>query len=126
MIEGLYPITTQDGRPIPMEIVKPSSLIYWELVSGVEKVVTIPAGFAVCFVVTTANCFIRNADVTFGAVAEDTEYADAILLPADNVVTLNLTPGAGRRIYPLSDGVIYLSAVKQWAAMVQDMQSRVG
>ena len=126
MIEGLYPLTTQDGRAIPLDIVKPSSLIYWNLVKDTEKTVVIPAGFEVCFAFSTAHCYLRNADVAIGVPAEATEYTDTMLIVSDSILTLNLTPGAGRRIMPLGDGVIYLSAVKQWAALVQDIQSRLG
>lgn len=121
----LYPLSTQDGQAIPFDIVKPSSLVFWTLVADTQKNATIPAGFVTGFFFCTTDCVFRNADVTLVGMAEATEYADAIFIPSNTVVSVTLTPGASK-IMPLGNGTLYLSKVQQWAALVQTIQSQLG
>lgn len=124
--DGVYPLSTQDGQAIPLDIVKPSALIFWNLAATVERTVTIPAGFDVCYVFSTTNCLIHNNVTSFGTPVEDHVYPDSALVLANTILILNFVPGANRRIYPLGNGVIYLSAFQQWGALTQQLQTRIG
>lgn len=119
----LYPFSTQDGKAVPAEIIRPKKLIWWPLLTAVNKAIVIPDGMMTAYIFSTATCVLKVGGTAFASFLAGTEYTDAMLIPADTVVTVSLAPGDAF-IWPLAAGTIYLSAIEQWAALSQQIQSR--
>lgn len=125
-IKGLYPLSTQDGKAIPLDVVKPSTLVKADFVAATPLSVTIPADTAICYLFATKACVLRMAAVALPAVlVSGTEYANAIFIPENMPMTLLLEAGEA---YVLGEesGSIYISAVEQWGALLQQRQASVG
>lgn len=122
-VKGQYPLATQDGQAVPLEIVKAASFLFAVLVNGVNKQLTIPAGIVTAYVMSTVNCVLKNASAPFTALAADTVYADSMFIPADHLTTIQLTPGT-INIWPLGAGTIYITGIEQWAALSQALQAK--
>lgn len=122
-VKGQYPLATQDGQAVPLEIVKAANFLFAVLVANVNKPVTIPAGLVTAYVLSTVNCVLKNASAAFTALAADTNYPDAMFIPSDHLTTLQLTPGV-INIWPLASGTIYITGIEQWAALSQALQAK--
>lgn len=121
---GQYPFSTQDGQAVPLEIVKPVSLIFWNIINGSDKTITIPAGYGSVYVFSSIACIFRNIDMAFATFVEATEYTKSIFVPANTVVSMQVESGTGH-IFGLGTGRLYMSSIEQWASLSQSLQSSV-
>lgn len=119
----LYPFSTQDGQAIPVEIIKPTKLIWWSLIKNVAKIVTIPAGMNTAYALSSGDCLFRVGTPNFTSNTQDTVMDNTMFIPANTIITVALIPGAAS-FWPLISGNIYLSAIQQWASLSQSLQSR--
>lgn len=123
---GIYPLSTQDGRDIPFDIIKPLSLIFYTLAANVVKTINIPTTVKLAYVYSRVDCLVRfNATALPYPVVQDTVYSDAIFIPAATPVSVVVNSGVGS-ILPFTSGNIYISFVEQWASLSQPIQSNVG
>jgi hypothetical protein len=126
-IAGIYPLSSQDGKAIPLDVVKPSSLVKFNFVAGVAADVTIPAGYLLCWVFATKPCILRLSAVNLpAALVAGTAYDKALYIPQDMPLTVVLTPGEASLLGLAADGELYINAVEQWGALLQSKQASVG
>ena len=123
----LYPLSGQDGQPIPLHIVKPVSMSSYNMVKDVAAAISIPPGFSVVFAYSTVSCILRTG---IGAalpspLLNGIEYLNAIFIPAECPMTLNIPAGVGS-LLGLATGKLFLSSTQQWGSITQDQQSRIG
>lgn len=122
---GLYPLSTQDGKAIPLDVIAPSSLVKFSFVAGVASDVIIPAGYNVCWLFATKACILRLSATDLPvALVDGTPYDYALYVPAQMPITVMLTSGEAS-LLGLGDGDLYINAVEQWAALLQRNQSSV-
>ncbi len=129
-VPGLYPLSTQDGKAIPLDVVSPLSLIPFTLVAATPKAITFPVGYSLVYLYSTVTCFIQfNENVLPAALVDATEYVDAMMLPADTIVTAYVGDGIealNASVVASAAGVLYVNSVEHWAALVQRLQSTIG
>lgn len=128
--EGLYPLSTQDGKAIPLDIVKPKGLAFFNIpVTGSLAVdAIIPTGYKVCWLYATQDCIIKFSAVNLPVpLVEGTNYEDAVFIPAQTPIVIAVTEGEASLV-GLGDsaGILYINHVEQWAAMLQRQQVSIG
>ena len=122
----IYPLATQDGKAVPLDVAEPIALIYYPLVANTKKDITIPGGWTFMYVFSTCNCVLSTNDTDLpNTLVDGTTYNDAIFIPANTPVIITTVAGAGS-ISPLANGNIYLNKIEKWAALVQSNQSSFG
>lgn len=123
---GIYPLSTQDGRDIPLDIIKPLSLILYDLVANAIKTINVPTTVKLTYIYSRVDCIIKfNSTLLPYPMLQDTIYTDAMFIPAATPVSVVVNSGVGS-ILPLASGRIYLSFVEQWASLSQPIQSNIG
>jgi hypothetical protein len=117
----LYPFATQDGKAIPLDIIKSSGLMLRTF--GVSAAsFTIPAGVAVAALIASNPCVLRFGTTLPDNLVEDELYSDTILIPKDMVVTASVVPGTAYVKGLTSTGKLYLQFFEKWAGLALDRQ----
>lgn len=123
----LYPLATQDGKSIPLDVVKPLSLFSALIVEGTPTVFEVPADYVIAAIYATVDCIVRfSATPLPSGIVTETAYSNAIFVPANILCNLVVTPGAASVLGVAGAGVIYISSVQQWAALIQPNQANFG
>lgn len=124
--DGLYPFSTQNGQAVPLEIVKPLSLIQWLLVNGTPQSITIPAG-KTAWVYSEVDAILSiNAVALPAALVNGTVYSGGIFIPANTPVTIEITAGAAYLLAISASGKFWMNVFTQWAALSQPVQTSIG
>lgn len=118
---GVYPFATQDGKPIPLDIIKSAGFLWQSFIAGVGSRFDIPPDKTVGVLIATTACL-----VTFGTDLSDfmsnKVYNDTILIPADSPVTVSLIPGKAYVRSLTSPGTLYIQLIEKWAGLALDKQ----
>lgn len=122
--DQLYPLSTQDGKAIPLDVARPLGLFPVAFTDGVVSDFTLPDEYNIVSVYATAACILRIGS-TIAAVANETEIADAIYIAADTHYDIIITSGACA-VWGLGAGTIYITSLQQWGALLQSNQTQVG
>jgi hypothetical protein len=123
----LYPLVSQGGQAIPLEIVKPISMMQWTMMAGAAQEITIPAEAKTAWFYSSVNCVIcfgSGAGVP-STLIDDTEYPNAIFIPAGHPINIEVTPGVAT-LLGFTSGVAFMNFMVQWAALSQARQTTVG
>lgn len=119
MPAGIYPFSTQDGKAIPLDIIKPKGLISCAYTNGVVAHCVIPPDGSVGVLTSSFPCILR-----FGAVdmpvppVDGVYYPDAVYIPAGGIITVALTPGPVSVVGAATkSGVLYIQLIEQWAGL---------
>lgn len=117
-----YPLSTPDGTPIPMEIIKPHSFVQKNFIAGiVSAAVAVPTDVEIMSITTTEDCIIK-----FGGTAalpvDNTPLLDSMFI--DKNVRICLAPKAATfTIMGISlDGVANIQFIEKWAGLAVQTQ----
>ena len=123
----LYPLVSQGGQAIPLEIVKPVSMLQWTMVAGVAQEITIPAGARTAWFYSNSNCVLCFGSGTGvpNVLVDGTEYPNAMFIPAGHPINIEVTEGVAT-LLGFTSGVAFMNIVVQWAALNQARQTTVG
>ena len=122
----LYPLSTQDGKHIPLDVVKPLGLTAFTMTANTAADITVPVGYSLVWLYATAACVLHMTAVNLpNALVSGTNYTDSIFIPADTLMTIVVEEGECS-LLGLGAGTLYMNSVEQWAALVQPLQSSVG
>lgn len=121
-----YPLSTADGKAIPLDIVKPSALVFiaFENSSGSgSTLVTIPDRTEILSVVTDEDCLIR-----FGAVASipasGVLLSNAVFVPAGMQIMLAPPANTLSVIGTGPDtGTLAITLMDKWAQLATSLQT---
>lgn len=119
---GIYPFATQDGKAIPLDIIKPEGILLQTFGVGSSSSFTLPEGSLVGTFTATSACLVRFGTDLPGSLAADTLYAETLLIPAETTVTCALTAGLVYVIGLVEEGTIYVQLIKKWAGLALDRQ----
>lgn len=123
----LYPLSSQKGDAIPLEIVKPLSLISFSFATNVAADVTIPAAYNCCWLYATEDCILRFSATNLPAgLVSGTEYDKALFIPKGTPLVVQVTPGECSLLGGAAAGKLYVNHVQQWAGLTQSNQSSFG
>lgn len=121
-----YPFSTREGDAIPLEIIRPRSLVQFTMPAGTPVSVTIPQAYGSCYVYSTKDCILQFATTALpAALVSGTEYFNAMIIPANTLLNMMATPGAAQLLCP-SGGVLTVVSIDQWAVLKQQNQLSIG
>jgi hypothetical protein len=127
MTKGLYPLSTQDGKAIPLDVVKPASMVSYNFAANTAGAIVIPASYGLCYVFATQNCILRlSATALPAGLVSGTEYQDTFFIPANTLMTIFLTGGAAQLLGGAYAGSLNICSVEQWGAFLQSRQVQYG
>lgn len=118
---GVYPFSTQDGKAIPLDIIRPKGLIICAFTPAALLTVshcTIPDGTVVGVLTSSAECIVRFGPEDIPSVLEDgTLYEDTVFIPAGGGVTVVLQPGPISVTGTNKAGALFIQIIDQWAGL---------
>lgn len=112
---GIYPFSTQDGKVIPLDIIKGQAVIPQPYLPASDSMFSIPAWAGVGVLMSDTGCLVR-----FGAaiaVEAGVPISDCIVVPAGGIITTVLTPGEVHVQGLTKGGTLYVQLIEQWAAI---------
>lgn len=118
---GVYPFATQDGKAIPLDIIKPISIITKTFVSGSDSSLVIPSGAVVGTITATKDCILRFG-FAVGSLVDGAELSDSVFLPENATITLALTVGTAYVRGIANSGSIYIQLIEKWAGLALNAQ----
>jgi len=117
----VYPFATQDGKPIPLDIIRPAGLIKIDFGNISNVNFTLADTYTEGIILATAACIVRQGS-TIPSIADGTFYQDMFLVYTNTLITVSLLAGP---IYVkgLTDsGTLYLQLVEKWAGLALPKQ----
>lgn len=118
---GIYPFATQDGKAIPLDIIKPKGIIFQSFTAGASAQITIPADATVGVIFSDKACAI-GFGVDVPALVANTYYPTTALIPVGSIVTLALTPGTAYVRGLTDSGNIWIQLIEKWAGLALNTQ----
>jgi hypothetical protein len=123
----LYPLSSQRGEAIPLEMVRPASLTMFSFLAGAAGDITIPVGYKTCWLYATQDCILKlSATDLPAALISGTEYSRALFIPANTPLAVLLEAGEASLLGLAAAGNLYINSITQWAALSQALQSELG
>lgn len=123
----LYPLSSQRGDAIPLEIIKPLSLVAYNFIAVTSGDITIPASYNCCWLYATKDCILAFTVANLpAALVSGTEYLNTIFIPANSPIAIQVTPGEASLLGLNEDGILYMNSIQQWAGLVQNRQAAFG
>lgn len=122
--DELYPYSTPDGSPIPLDIISPLSVVMVTYAASIATSFTIPANMALCSLYSTTGCYLRMGAVLPDPLVTNTEYSNTLFIPPYTTLTAKLVPGTGS-IYPFTEaspGILVLQGLQKWSFMALQRQ----
>lgn len=117
IINEQYPLTTQDGVAIPLDIIKPSGLIFQALTSSAWTSITIPLKTDLVMLKASEDCILDMTGLAAIAFVEGAYNAKALYLPKGFVVAVAIDPGVIKARAVSTATVLYIQGIYKWAAL---------
>lgn len=117
---GIYPFSTQDGKSIPLDIIKPTGIMVrsFPAAGGIVSHCTIPDGSVVGVLTSSVECIVRFGAVDIPAtLVDDTLYTNAVFIPAGAIVAVVLPAGILSVIGRGAAGTLFIQLIEQWAGL---------
>lgn len=116
----LYPFSTEDGKTIPLDIIRPVGLMQVNVpVAGFAASAIIPADWALASFYSKEGCIVQLGTATLnGALTPGMVYPDALVVPPRCLVVSTLLPGECRIISLEGDtGTVFIQRIQKWAGI---------
>lgn len=118
--QELYPFSTSDNKAIPLDVILPRECTIKAIAANTAASFTIPAGYDLVFIYTSVAVLIDFGNAASYPLADATEYASAIFLPAEGTMTVRLPSTGAVKIVPLiadEAGTVVIQNIQKWAAL---------
>lgn len=119
--EQLYPLSSQDGTPIPIDAIRP--ITSWWIAVVTDGPTALPVSLAdeLYVIYSTVPAFLSfTGEITAGPVPDDTVIDDTVFLPAHTQMTIVAKAGTGSAISMgegNGSGRIYATKVERWSGL---------
>lgn len=127
-VAGRYPLSTAEGTPIPLEVIRPYGTVSKTFTAvGASSTVDVPATVDVFSVLSTEDCVIQFAasSASASALVDGVLTADAITIVANLLTTVS--PPIDKRNMSLrgltASGSAYFNFYEKWAGLSLSPQS---
>ncbi len=111
----LYPFSTQDGKAIPLEIVRPLAFVFVALSTSYGSVV-LNNKFNLAALFASVDCVMDTTGLETTLVA-GTTYNGMLFIPANTVVMAALPTITAKVRSIADDGQLFIQGVQQWSAL---------
>lgn len=120
----LYPFTTEDSIAIPLDIIRPLSLIKKSFLAAGTSVLTIPVGWSVASFFSPTGCIIQFAAAAIpNPPVDGIAYADALLVPPNCIVTSTVLEGVATVVSLAGvTGYVVAQHIQKWSGLVLKRQ----
>ena len=112
-----YPLTTQDGTAIPLDIIRPLGLIYQTVSSSGWTTMTIPAGMELAMFKASEDCYVDLTGTVAVAPVAGTHYPSMLFVPRGFIVSSTVAPGTIKVRSVSVAGQIFIQGIQKWAAL---------
>ena len=124
--DDLYPFSTQDGKAIPNDVVKPLATVSFAINAGASNNIVIPDGYTLVWVYATKHCLLKiGANDLPAPLIAGTSYANTTFIPAESPMVLLVSAGAADLQGVGTAGTLYMMSIVQWAGLHQVKQTSV-
>ena len=114
----IYPLATQNGQAIPLDIVKPVKMTKLAVASDSLASITFASDHEIAFLYSDVDVVLSFTGESFTLpLANGTEYNDAIFVPAYTLMTVEVLAGAGKAVSLAGSGYLIIQFVEKWAAL---------
>lgn len=121
----VYPFSTEDNKSIPLEVIRPISLIRQSVLSAGPSVLTIPVGWKVASFYCSVSCYIEFGAASMpNVLLNNTPYANTLWIPSETIVVATVLEGTARIVNAGTAGVGYLIAqqIQKWGGLAPRRQ----
>ena len=125
MLNDLYPLSTQDGVPIPLDIIRPYGTMRLSIPTGTGlSLVALGVTVPILILRSTVDCFIRFG--TVASVPVGSVLLNSLFLPSNEtiVVAPSLTSISVIEDGVLGTGKLTIQLVEQWAGLGRELPYR--
>lgn len=117
----VYPFATQDGKAIPLDIIRPAGLIQLAFNNSSVVNFTLTDTYTEGIILATSACIIRQGS-TIPSIVDGTFYQDMFLVYTDTLITVSLLPGIIYVKGLTGSGTLYLQLIEKWAGLALPKQ----
>lgn len=122
----IYPLSTPSGAAIPLDIVRPASLVMFDFTAGAVSDIVLSSEFTTCWLYATEDCILRLTNTLPAALVSGTVYDRTIFVPASSPISVLLEAGNAAILGLSANGKLYINSITQWAALAQQRQIQYG
>lgn len=119
---NVYPFATQDGKAIPLDILRPSGIMILTFQVATESFFIIPNGYEVGIFFSPTWVLARFGQPFTVPVLNNTLYTDALIIPSGTMTVASLTQGPCYIKGLTENGTLYLQLIEKWAGLALDKQ----
>lgn len=117
----VYPFATQDGKPIPLDIIRPAGLIQISFNNSSSVNFTLTDTYTEGIVLATSACLVRQG-TDIPSMVDGTFYQDMFLVYTDTLITVSLLSGTIYVKGLSGSGTLYLQLIEKWAGLALPKQ----
>lgn len=120
----LYPLTTGDGVPIPLEIIRAEALLRVAIGANAHEEFTIPTDWETISIWADKDCVVHKGNTATYPVPVESVMYDALFVEAGTTTSVYLEAGV-YRVVPLraaESGILMLNKFTRWAGLAQKVQ----
>lgn len=117
----VYPFSTQDGKAIPLDILKPKGLMFCIADPLIPKTLDLGAEAQVALITATGTAIASFSD-SLSALVPEFMYEDGLLIPKDTFVA-TLLLGRYLNVRAMSEScTVYVQLIEKWAGLALPLQ----
>ena len=121
----LYSLSTEEGKAIPLDVIRPLSLIITSWGTGGSAVVTIPATWKIATFFCEKGCYVQFAAANATTLAvENFEHTDTLFVPPNTIVASTVVAGIAKIVgYSATVGSkIVIQQIQKWSGLALKRQ----
>lgn len=116
---GNYPFSTQDGKAIPLDILKTRGLLISTFDAVSDSLITIPEGSEIAVLFSSTDCLFSIGSALGSLPADNSLKEKTFYIPASHAVTIVLEQGSSY-VRGMGTGVLYVQLIERWVGMGLD------
>ena len=120
-ISEIYPYATQDGKAIPLDILKPSYLLALPFTADASASIALPAGAQVGMLISDVAAVVSfHAALT--SLSGSYTLEKALIIPEKAIVSTVLLASPLYVRGVAESGTLYIQIIEKWAGLALDKQ----
>ena len=116
----LYPLSTDKGTTIPLDIIRPAGAIKWVVSPNTNVAITIPASYGLVSLMSTVDVVLDFSATLTYPILDGSNMPESIIILANMVMTLALPSTGPARLIPCNtaeSGILYMNNFQKWAGV---------
>lgn len=120
-VNDVYPLATQDGKAIPLDVLKPAAFV--KLALTTTEAAFDLGEYRLASFLATADVILRFGTVTIGFITSGIPVPDALFLPQGTYIMALMPVGTFRaKTLGAATADVYVQCIEQWAGLGLDKQ----